>query len=60
MKNKEIVNEMNEQRNWAIRRCNPIIDETISKETLREDLILITIQLMAININVMRELLNEP
>jgi hypothetical protein len=60
MKNKEIINDMNEQRNWASSRCHSIIDKTIGPETLREDLTLISIQLMAININVMRELLNEP
>jgi len=57
---KEIFNDMNEQRNWASSRCNSIIDKTIAPETLREDLIInLAIQLRAININVMRELLNE-
>ena len=61
MKNKEIINDMNKQRNWATSRCNSIIDKTIGPETLRESLIInLAIQLRAININVMRELLNEP
>jgi hypothetical protein len=60
MKNKEIFNEMNEQSYWASSRCNSIIDKTIGPETLRENFIInLAIQLRAININVMRELLNE-
>jgi hypothetical protein len=59
MKNKEIINEMNEQRNWAIKRCNPIIDKVINREILRNSFVDFSFQMRTLNVNVMRDLLNE-
>ena len=59
MKSKEILNKMNGQRNWAIGRCNPIIDKVINREILRNSFVDFSFQMRSINVNVMRDLLNE-
>jgi hypothetical protein len=59
MKSKEILNKMNEQRNWAIKRCNPIIDKIINREILLNSFVDFSFQMRSLNVNVMRDLLNE-
>ena len=50
---------MNEQRNWTIKRCNPIIDKIINREILLNSFVDFSFQMRSLNVNVMRDLLNE-
>jgi hypothetical protein len=50
---------MNEQRNCAIIRCNPIIDKIINREILLNSFVDFSFQMRSLNVNVMRDLLNE-
>jgi hypothetical protein len=58
MKSKEILHKMNEQRNCAIIRCNPIIDKIINREILLNSFVDFSFQMRSLNVNVMRDLLN--
>ena len=59
MKSKDVSHKINDQRNWAISRCNSIIDKTINREILRDSLVDLMFQMRTLNVNVMRDLLNK-
>jgi hypothetical protein len=59
MNGNEVHFKINDQRNWAISRCNSIIDKTINREILRDNLVDLMFQMRTLNVNVMRDLLNE-
>jgi hypothetical protein len=60
MNSKKVHDKMCDYRNYAIRRCNSIINKTMRRRSILDDIrVNIAIHIRPINVNVMRDLLNE-